>query len=510
MVTVVKIDNCLYRLNSLDLICVHIHPVNRTAIKIIKSRICGNELNCRCVYTGSYLNKSDYNRLITHIITDLKLNAMNTISNCKVTNSHFTVCKGYRNLNTVNISLSACSVQAGCVSLSCILFNCSRERDNVTCGCYYLILFKSSILFDFKKFHISKNRRLSIFYCIRKVSGNVININSLQTVYSTVCFPQIISICVGEHKLDETEVVCIVFRCIISYLILAIKTGNKNLAICTYVNREILPTGLIPLVINLRLIDNTNGILLIIYSIIIGLVPIKNTNPAMLVFIRNISPETNRLGIFNNYTIVKEQITLSISTIRNTGGCNRIHFNSHRANTIMNLAVLSSSIRKMLIEALVVTVYVSYIPSINIRSILKIKENLRALTKVERCGGNQVSVMNKSCGKSALQVSGSIFFFNRSKFQTIKYTKCIVSCSKYNILCFENYIIKATINSCINSNFNFLIKRNCHNSLCKRKFSRNYDFNGMFANNLATIYHLSCYLSKLTIGYKYTVLNGTH
>ena len=164
----------------------------------------------------------------------------------------------------------------------------------------------------------------------------------------------------------------------------------------------------------------------------------------------------------------------------------------------------------MLIEALVVTVYVSYIPSINIRSILKIKENLRALTKVERCGGNQVSVMNKSCSKSALQVSGSICFLNRGKLQAVEYTKCIIGCSEYNVLCLKNYVIKTTVNGCVNSNFNFLIKRNCHNSLCKRKFSRNYDFNGMLANNLATIYHLCCYRSKLAVRYEHAILDGTH
>ena len=269
VVSVVKIDNCLYRLNGFDLVCVHIHPVNRTAIKIIKSRICGNELNRRCIYTGSHLDESDNNRLITHIITDLKLNTVNTISNCNVANSHSAVCKGYRNLNTVNVSLCACSVQAGCVGLSSIFCNSSSYGKHTTFSCNSLILFKCDTCIITCKLNLAKYRSFSILYCIREVSGNVINVNGLQAVYSTVCLPKSIGVCMWEHKFYESEIIRIILGCIISNFLLTIKPRNENLFICTYVNRKILPTGLIPRIIDLRLVDNGDSILLFVYTVII-------------------------------------------------------------------------------------------------------------------------------------------------------------------------------------------------------------------------------------------------
>ena len=179
MVTVVKIDNCLYRLDSLDLICVHIHPVNRTTIKIVKIRICGNELYCRCIYTRNYLDKSDYNRLITHIITNFKLNAVNTVSNSDIANSHSAVCKGYRNLNTINVSLSACSVQTSCVCLSGIFCNSCRNGKQVACGCNGFILLKFDTSIIACKFNLAEYRSFSIIYCVREISGNIINVNGL-------------------------------------------------------------------------------------------------------------------------------------------------------------------------------------------------------------------------------------------------------------------------------------------------------------------------------------------
>ena len=118
--------------------------------------------------------------------------------------------------------------------------------------------------------------------------------------------------------------------------------------------------------------------------------------------------------------------------------------------------------------------------------------------------------MNKRSSQNTLKICGSIILANRSKLQAVKCTESIVRCAKHNIFCFKNNAIKTAVDSGIESDCDFLVERNCHNSLSKRKFSRNYNFNGMFANNLAAIYHLSCYLTYFSVRDKDTILNSTH
>ena len=111
-----------------------------------------------------------------------------------------------------------------------------------------------------------------------------------------------------EHKFDETEVVCIVFGSVIRNFVFAVKSGDENLLVCAYVNGEVLPTGFIPSIVYFRLVNNGNGILLIEYSVVIGIVPVKNTDPTVFVFIRDIYPEADGLRIFNDNTLVEEEV----------------------------------------------------------------------------------------------------------------------------------------------------------------------------------------------------------
>ena len=314
MVTVVKINYEFNRLNGLDLVSVNVHPIERTAIEVVEGRICRNYLNGRSIHTGINFDKSNYYRLVTHVVADLKLNTVNTVSNSYITDSHSAIVKGYRNFNTVNVCLGGRCIQPGSICLSGVFLNCYRNRKKITLGSNCNVLFKCSSFFGFKKLNITEYRRFSIINRIREICSNVIDINSLKTVYSSVFLPKIICVGMGEHKLDKSEVISIIFRSIVCNLILAIKTGDKYLAIRTYVDREVSPTRRVYCVIDFRLINNRYCILAFKLSVTIGIIPIENTNPAMLILIGNISPESDGFGILYNNSLIKEEVGLTVST----------------------------------------------------------------------------------------------------------------------------------------------------------------------------------------------------
>ena len=314
VVTVVEVDLSCYGLDSFDIGCIYIHPIYGTAVKSVESCIVRNYLYCGSINAAFNLYKSYYNGLIAHVIADLELNAVNSVCYCDIADGDSVICKSCIYLNTVNVCLNGRYVKACCICLLSIFINYSCYCDKVALCYSTAVLLKLDTHIGISKSYCAENGSFSVIYSIREVCCNVININCLETVDSTVCLPEVVCICVGEHELDETEVVCIGFTGSISDLILAIKTGNKNLTIRTYVNGEISPAGFVNSVIYLRLINNGDCILLIVFTVIIGIIPIKNTDPAMLVFIGYICPESDRLCVLNNNTVVKEQITLSIST----------------------------------------------------------------------------------------------------------------------------------------------------------------------------------------------------
>ena len=143
----------------------------------------------------------------------------------------------------------------------------------------------------------------------------------------------------------------------------------------------------------------------------------------------------------------------------------------------MNFAVCSCSIREVLIEALVISVNVCYIPSVDIGRIFKVEENFGALTKAKGCCSNKSCVMNECCCKCTCKICGSICFAYRREVKTVKCTELIICNLKYYVIFIDNNFIKTAVNCCLETDCDFLIKRNCHNRLCEGKFCRNNDFN---------------------------------
>ena len=415
MVTVVKINKKLYSLDGFNIGCIYIHPINRTAVKFIKRRISGNNLNCRCIYTGLHFNKSDYYRLISHIVTDFKFYAMNTVCNCDIRYCHSTICISYINFHTVDICLCAGQIKAGSISLCSIFSNKSRQSKQVAFSNYSFIFFKLDGRIVSCKLYLAEYRSFSIINRIREICSNVIDINSLKTIYGSIFLPKSVGIGMREHELDKSEVVSIILRSIVPNLIPAIKTRNKNFIIFTYINREISPAGLIHSIIYFGLVDDANCILGFELTVIVRVYPVQYTDPTMLVFIRNISPETYRLCIFDNHTVIKEKVRLSVSTGRNTFGRYGVHFYPHRTVSVMNLTVFGCSKAKMLIEAFIITVYVSNVPCIDICGIFESKENLRPFTQIKNRSSYETCVMYKSSCKCAIKIVRCVRFAYRGK-----------------------------------------------------------------------------------------------
>ena len=509
MVAVVEVYYKLNCLNCFDVGSVYVHPVKRTAIETVKSRISRNYLNGRCIHAGLNLDKSDYHRLIAHIVSNFKLNAMNTVCNCNLRNGHSTIRICNRNLYTVNISLSTVEIKAGCIGLGGIFCNKRRNSEKIALSYGGLILLKHDRRIVTCKLYLAKDRSLSVINSIRVVYGDVVDIYSLKTVDSSVCLPKIIGVSVREHKLNESEVICIILRSVVCQYILAVNTGNKYLIVCTYINGEVSPSGFINSIVNFGLIDYTDSVFGFKFSVIISIDPIKNTNPAMLVFIGNICPETNRLSIFNNYTLIKEEVRLTVSTGRNTRSRYRIHLYSHRSGTVMNLSVNGGCIAEMLIETIIVAVYVSNVPTVNIRGLFKIKENLRTLTEIQLGSSNEFGIMYECSGEGTLKICGSIFFTYRSELQTVECTECRISSSKYNVCALQNNVVDTIVDSCSQTNSNFLTKRNSHYLLREGERGRNYDLNRSFTYNRTIPYHLNSNFAGLTVGGEYAVFDST-
>ena len=142
MVTIVQIDNCLYRSDTFNHIGIQIHPIDRPSVKVIQSRICGNKLNCRSIHSRCHFNQSNYHGFIAHVIANFKFNAMNTVGNRYFTNRHSTIGIRYRNFNAIHISLRGSNVQARCICFRCVFcHNRTNAKEIVVCS-HGLILFK--------------------------------------------------------------------------------------------------------------------------------------------------------------------------------------------------------------------------------------------------------------------------------------------------------------------------------------------------------------------------------
>ena len=509
MVAIVKVDNGFNRFDSFDIGCIYVHPIYGTAVKAVKRGICGNDFNSGSINRGINIDKSDNNGFVAHVISNFKFNAMYAVCNCSIGNGHSSVCKSYINFNTVDICFCRRSIKTGCVGFGSIFCNFCRNSNKIAfSGCSY-IFFKSDGEIISCKFNTTENGSFSVVNRIGEVCGNVVNINSLETVDSSVSLPKIVGVSVREHKFDETEVVRIVFACVISDKVLAVDARNKDFGISAYINREIFPARFIHCIINLRLINNGYGVLFIIGSVTIGIIPIKNTDPAVFIFIRDICPETDGFCVFYNNTFIKEEVALRITAIGNIGSRNGVHFNSHGAFAVMYFAISGGCIAEFLMEAFVIAVNVCNIPLFDICSFFKIKEYFRTFTEAESCLCNKIGSC-ESCGYGTGKICRCFLFRNGSEGKAFKSTESFIGGSESYAFGVNNNVMESAIDGCNKTDSYFFIKRNSHDFLCKFKGFGFYDFNRIFTNNITVINELCGCSTNGTIRFENAVFNSTH
>ena len=190
-----------------------------------------------------------------------------------------------------------------------------------------------------------------------------------------------------EHELNKPKVIGIVVRRVITKIGLVGKTGDQHLAVLAHVNREVLPTRLIPSVVHLRLIYDCDGILLVKRTVAVRIVPIQHANPAVYVLVRNIRPEANRFSIFYHDGLIEIKVDLRISASGDAGCRKAVRLKTKSAVSVMDLAILRRCIANLANESRIVAVNVTHVPLINTCFLIKSKENLRTLAQkqLSRC-----------------------------------------------------------------------------------------------------------------------------
>ena len=510
VVDTVQVDLSGNRLNGLNVGSLQIHPVERAAIQTVQSGILGNQLNSGCILTGLDINQTDHNGLVTHVVSNFKLDAVDTVSHSHIVDGHSAVGISNINLDTVHISLGRSGIQTGGIGLGGVFSHGSRNAQHVGGSGNRIVLLHADCTVVGHQAYSTEDGCFTVIHCIGEVSGDIINVDGVGSVDSTVSLPQVIGIGVGEHEFDETEVVCIVLGSIDGKVGSVIGTRDQNLGILAHIHGEVTPAVFIHSVVNLRLVDNGYSILAFIITVVVVIEPVQNTDPAALILVGDVCPETNGLGILNDNGLVHIQIQLCIAAGGNTGCSNGIGVQPHGTVAVMDLAIFCGGEAQLMDKASIVAVNIRVAPLCNILSALKGEQDLGTLTQAQRSGSHQSGVVDQGCSQGAGQVCGSIFLRNRGEHQTVEGTQSRIGSGKGNVLRLQDNLIQAAVDGSHQTDIDFLIKGHGHDSLAEAKFGGNHDFNGSFADNCAIPDQLSSCSTDLAVGNEDTILDGTH
>ena len=510
MVDAVQVNNGTDRLNRLDIRCLQVHPVHRSAIQPVQCGITRLHLNRGSIHTGLDLDQPDHNRLVSHHIADLELHTVHAIRYSNVRNGHSAVAESKVYANPVHIGLGRGCIQTGGVGLGGVLLNGGGNIQQVAGGGNNAVLYQSGFSFIFHHVHRTEDRGLAVIHGIRVISGNVVNIDGVGAVQGAVGLPQVIGIGVGEHELDKAEVVRIVFAAVVCEVFLVVQTRDQNLGVGADINREITPAIFIRCIIDLRLVDDRHGILLVKDTVVIGVIPVQHTDPAVLILIRNIGPEANALGILHDYRLIHIQVQLGIPAGRNTLSGQSIGIQPHGAVAVMDLTVSGRGKAQFMDEALVVAIHVEVVPLLHVLSTFKVKQHLGALTQTQCGSGAQPFAMFEHRSQGTGQVSRSIRLANRGELEAIKHAKSIVGCGQRNVALFQDDLVQTAVDRCAQGDGNFLVEGDRHCLLGKGQCLGDHDLNGALAHNFFVPDHLGGSCTDLAIGSKYTIFNSAH
>ena len=510
VVNTVQVDHSGNGLNGLNIGSLQIHPVHRTAVQTIQGSILGNQLDSGSVHTGSHIDQTDHHGLVAHVVGDLELDTVDTVSHSHIIDGNLAVSKGHRHLNTVHISLGRSCVQAGSIGLGGVLSHGSGNVQQIGSGGNSIVLLQLDQIIIRHHVHSAEDGSLTVIHSIREVSSDVINVDGVRSVDGTVGLPQVVGVGVGEHELDETEVVSIVLGSIVSKIGLVAGTGDQNLFILAHIHGEVTPAILIDGVVDLGLVNDVNSVLLIKYTVIVGIIPVHNTNPAVLILVGNVCPEADGLGILDNDGLIHEQIQLCIAAGRNIDSREGIGVQTHGAVAVMYLTVSSGSKAQLMDEAGIVAVDIRVTPMGHSLGRFEVKQDLGTLAQAQGSGGNQSGVMNQRSSHGASQVCRSILLRNRSELEAVEGTQGLVGGSNHYVLRLQDHLVQAAVDGCQQADGDFLIEGNGHDTLYEAQSLRNHDLNGSLADHCIVPDQLSGDGANFAVGNKHTVLDGAH
>ena len=261
-------------LNSLNHCSVKIYPVNRSAKESVKSRIFRNHLNSRACIVGFHVEYTNNNRLVTHIIANFKLHTMCSVCKSNIVENELSIGVLNINLNTVNISLCSACIKSGSILLAHILGYRGLYCNDIIRDGRHLSLCQRIFLFSAVQSNLSKDGRFSVVCRSGVVNDDIVNVDRALTVRRAGLLEERVRAAVLAKDLNK-------------------RTLNTNTFIITYVNREVVPSGVLKNLVYIAACKNSNLVCNRVTAISVLSVIIK-LEPEIIEIVRNINPCADR------------------------------------------------------------------------------------------------------------------------------------------------------------------------------------------------------------------------
>ena len=521
VVYTVKVDHSIDRLNSLDIGCFKVHPINRTERNLVEACISGNELNSGLLFARLNLNNTDNNRLVACVITNLKLYAVVTVCNLNTGRGKYTVSKAGLNLNAVNVYLRGRSIKAGniierlfnahSISQSCFICYSSRKIKNVVGSSDNVALNQSGRAVQID---LIKDGIFSVVNCLGVVYRKAIKVVGVGTVDGTVFRPQ--NIVFGSVCNDRDEELTL----LISLAVAVLKIKLVGILQCDLlksadVHGHIIPAGLVDIVVYILGFHHADGSHGIINTVSVGVGHIVTLHPALDVILGHVEPETDSASIFKDDCItINTKSDPSILTGVRFLRSKTVDLKTQRIITVVNLSVGAICQRQLqIVITIIIGSAVDDVPLINVDlTVLKVPKNLGTLAKVKLNGSSRLITHIKGCSHSTCNIRRSITFIYSNEVKTTKAAKSLIRNAEGNVIRAKSDLLRNAINGsgCLYRDLGGLPERNRNHRLLKVNLIRGNDGNGLFTHDLAVIDHLCGHSPLGAVGGEHTVNDGTH
>ena len=169
-----------------------IDPILRTGKYQICIRL--GSYSDSCILTGLNIDLADDRRIVAGLIANCKLDSMDTLGQLNTVNGKNLAIKVALDLNTVDISTGAGSIQTGRIHAICFV-NLYTKTKLVVCsnGCLFTLIIQVFLLAGDRLNigNLTKDRGLAVITSAGVVDGQIINIESIDALNTGSCGPVI-------------------------------------------------------------------------------------------------------------------------------------------------------------------------------------------------------------------------------------------------------------------------------------------------------------------------------